>query len=55
MERITVEVTWDAEDGTLRALEDSGGDGTLIEAARNAFRDDPSGSSVEVAASYESV
>jgi len=37
MERITVHVTWVAEDGTLETLENEGGDGTLVRAALEAF------------------
>jgi membrane protein involved in colicin uptake len=33
MERIRVEVVWDAEDGTLDDLENEGGDVTMVKAA----------------------
>ena len=33
MERITISVSWDAEDGSLKTLEDEGGDVTLVATA----------------------
>lgn len=37
MERITVEIVWEAPDGELDDLENEGGDGTLIDAAKAAY------------------
>jgi membrane protein involved in colicin uptake len=52
MERIVVEIAWNAPDGTLDDLENEGGDVTLVEAALARVRDDDF---VFVTASRESV